>query len=71
APVQSVAPNGGSSVKVAFGAEAKAGEFDLVVLITQPQLSKDTRDLAKSLGLAVTYADFLSGKGEGFITTDK
>ena len=71
APVKSVAPNGGSSVNVAFGAEAKASEFDLVVLITQPQLSKDTRDLAKSLGLAVTYADFLSGKGEGFITTDK
>jgi len=71
ASVQSVAPNGGSSVKVAIGAEAKATEFDLVVLITQPQLSKDTRDLAKSLGLSVTYADFLSGKGEGFITTDK
>ena len=71
APVQSVAPNGGSSVKVAFGAEAKASEFDLVVLITQPQLSKDTRDLAKSLGLSVTYADFLLGKGEGVITTDK
>lgn len=71
APVQSVAPNGGSSVKVAVGPEAKASEFDLVVLITQPQLSKDTRDLAKSLGLAVTYADFLLGKGEGFITTDK
>ncbi len=71
APVQSVAPNGGSSVKVAVGAEAKTSEFDLVVLITQPQLSKDTRDLAKSLGLAVTYADFLLGKGEGFITTDK
>jgi len=71
AQVQSVSPNGGSSVKVALGADAKPGEFDLVVLITQPQMSRDTRDLAKSLGLSVTYADFLSGKGEGFITTDK
>jgi heterodisulfide reductase subunit A-like polyferredoxin len=70
APVQSVAPNGGSSVKVAFG-EGQAREFDLVVLITQPQMSKDARDLAKGLGLGVTYADFLSGEGVGLIKTDK
>ncbi|MFZ0929513.1 MAG: hypothetical protein WAN11_12985 [Syntrophobacteraceae bacterium] len=70
-PVQSVSPNGGSSVKVAFGAEGQAREFDLVVLITQPQMSKDTRDLAKGLGLGVTYADFLSGEGVGLIKTDK
>jgi heterodisulfide reductase subunit A len=71
APVQSVAPNGGSSVNVAFGADGQAREFDLAVLITQPQLSKDTRDLAKGLGLGVTYADFLSGEGVGLIKTDK
>jgi heterodisulfide reductase subunit A-like polyferredoxin len=70
APVQSVAPNGGSTVKVAFG-EGQAKEFDLVVLITQPQMSKDARDLAKGLGLGITYADFLSGEGDGLITTDK
>ena len=70
APVQSVAPNGGSSVKVAFG-EGQAKEFDLVVLITQPQMSKDTRDLAKGLGLSIGYADFLSGEGDGLITTDR
>jgi len=71
APVQSVSPNGGSSVKVAFGAEGQAREFDLVVLITQPQMSKDTRDLVKGLGLGLTYADFLSGDGAGLIKTDK
>ena len=71
APVQSVAPNGGSSVNVAFGADGQAREFDLVVLITQPQLSKDTRDLAKGLGLGITYADFLSGEGVGLLKTDK
>jgi heterodisulfide reductase subunit A-like polyferredoxin len=71
APVQSVAPNGGSPVKVAFGAEGQAREFDLVVLITQPQMSKDARDLAKGLGLGITYADFLSGEGDGLIKTDK
>ena len=71
APIQSVAPNGGSSVKVAFGAEGQAREFDLVVLITPSQLSKDTRELAKSLGLGITYTDFLSGEGKGLITTEK
>ncbi len=71
APVQSVAPNGGSSVKVAFGAEGQAREFDLVVLITQPQLSKDSRDLAKGLGLGLAYADFLSGEGDGLLKTEK
>ena len=43
--------------------EGQAREFDLVVLITQPQMSKDARDLAKSLGLGISYADFLSAKG--------
>jgi len=70
ATVQSVTPNGGSSVKVAI-AEGQAKEFDLVVLITQPQMSKDARDLAKSLGLGISYADFLSGEGDGLIKTDK
>ncbi|HYA40436.1 MAG TPA: hypothetical protein VEF34_03985 [Syntrophobacteraceae bacterium] len=70
APVQSVAPNGGSSVKVA-PAEGQAKDFDLVVLITQPQMSKDARDLAKSLGLSLSYADFLSGEGDGLVKTDK
>jgi len=68
--VQSVEPNGGSPVKVAFG-EGQAKEFDLVVLITQPQISRDARDLVKGLGLSVTYADFLSGEGDGLIRTDK
>ncbi len=70
APVQSVAPNGGSPVKVAFG-EGQAKEFDLVVLITQPQMSRDARDLARGLGLGISYADFLSGEGGGLIRTDK
>jgi len=69
APVQSVAPNGGSAVKVAFGQE-EAREFDLVVLITQPQMSKDARDLAKNLCLNISYANFLSGE-QDFISTEK
>jgi heterodisulfide reductase subunit A-like polyferredoxin len=70
APVKSVAANGTSPVKVTF-AEDQVKEFDLVVLITQPQMSKDARDLARGLGLDVSYADFLSGDGDGFITTAK
>ena len=70
APVQSVTPNGGSSVKVAFG-EGQSREFDLVVLITQPRISNDARDLARSLGLSLSYADFLSGEGGNLISTDK
>jgi hypothetical protein len=70
-PVQSVAPNGESSVKVAFGAEGQAREFDLVVLITQPQLSMDSRYLANGLGLGLSYVDFPSGEGDGLLKTDK
>lgn len=70
APVQSVTPNDGSPVKVTF-AEAEVKEFDLVVLITQPKMSNDARDLAKALGLGISYANFLSGEGDGFIGTEK
>ena len=70
APVQSVTPNGGSPVKVAF-ADAHAKEFDLVVLITQPQMSNDARDLVKALGLDISYANFLSAEGDGLIQTNK
>ncbi|MGC8491114.1 MAG: hypothetical protein ACP5SH_05180 [Syntrophobacteraceae bacterium] len=69
-PVQSVTPNGGSPVKVTFG-EGQTKEFDLVVLITQPKISSDARSLAKSLGLDLSYADFLSGDGNTFIATEK
>ena len=62
AAVQSVTPNGGSPVKVAW-AEGQTKEFDLVVLITQPKMSNDARDLVKSLGLDISYANFLSGEG--------
>ncbi len=69
-PVQSVTPNGGSPVKVAFG-EGQTKEFDLVILITQPKMSSDARNLAKSLGLDLSYANFLAGEGNGFIATEK
>jgi heterodisulfide reductase subunit A-like polyferredoxin len=46
--------------------------FDLVVLITQPQLSKEVKQLSKNLGLSLNYANFLpEGEGSVLLTTDK
>jgi heterodisulfide reductase subunit A-like polyferredoxin len=45
--------------------------FDLVVLITQPQVSKDLKNLSQGLGLTLAYASFLTEGGTGLITTDK
>ncbi len=69
-PVQSVEPHD-RSVKVICGdGEQDTEVFDLVVLITQPQISKDARDLTKKLGLGMTYGNFLAGES-GLIKTDK
>lgn len=40
--------------------------FDLVVLITQPQLSAEVKRISKDLGLSLSYASFLPG-GEGSV----
>ena len=53
----------------ANGSEQKK-QFDLVVLITQPQVSKEIKALSKSLDLGVEYASFLTG-AEGLISTSK
>jgi len=46
--------------------------FDLVVLITQPQLSKEVKQMSKNLGLSLNYANFLpEGEGSVLLTTDK
>ena len=45
--------------------------FDLVVLLTQPQISKDVKDLSKSLGLNLAYQAFLAQGGTGLIGTEK
>jgi heterodisulfide reductase subunit A-like polyferredoxin len=46
-------------------------KFDLVVLMTQPQLAREVKTLSKSLGLDVAYASFISDPGAGLIATDK
>ena len=45
--------------------------FDLVVLLTQPQVSKEVKDLTKGLGLNLAYAGFLANGGKGLISTEK
>ena len=46
--------------------------FELVVLITQPQLSKEVKQVSKNLGLSLNYANFLpEGEGSVLLTTDK
>lgn len=45
--------------------------FELVVLLTQPSVSKDLKALSKTLGLNVAYASLLAEGGSGLIATDK
>ena len=46
--------------------------FDLVVLLTQPQLSKELRQLTRALGVSVSAASFLpGGDGSVLVNTDK
>ncbi len=45
--------------------------FDLVVLMTQPQVAKEVKTLSKALGLDVAYASFITDPGAGLIATDK
>jgi len=46
--------------------------FDLAVLITQPQLSKEVKQLSKNLDLGLNYANFLpEGEGSVLLATDK
>ena len=71
--VSSVEADDQRSLVVAAEADrnSETAVYDLVVLITQPQISKDARDLTKSLGLGLSYASFLSGEGTGLISTEK
>lgn len=57
-----IAKNGSENSKV----------FELVVLITQPQLSKEVKQLSKNLDLSLNYANFLPEGGSSvLLATDK
>jgi len=63
----------GQSLKLSIESNGKRLEktFDLVVLLTQPQFSKDLKALSKGLGLSFGYASFLVEGGSALIGTDK
>jgi heterodisulfide reductase subunit A-like polyferredoxin len=63
--------NQGLKVTLEGNGAQETKSFDLVVLLTQPQISKDVKDLSKSLGLSLAYANFLEEDGKGLISTRK
>ncbi len=52
------------------GSEQKK-KFDLVVLITEPQISAEVKQLSKALDLDLDYAKFLVEGSKGLMSTDK
>jgi heterodisulfide reductase subunit A-like polyferredoxin len=60
----------GKDIEVKYDAGGeKAETFDLVVLLTQPQLPPTVEEAAKKLGVEVSYASFLDKPG-GMVETD-
>jgi heterodisulfide reductase subunit A-like polyferredoxin len=54
------------------GGTEESRTFDLVVLLTQPQLSRELRQLIRALGVSVSSASFLpAGEGSVLVSTDK
>ncbi|MHC1743097.1 MAG: hypothetical protein AB9873_08715 [Syntrophobacteraceae bacterium] len=73
ATVSALAPTDNQDLTITIGSNG-SGEtktFELVVLLTQPSVSKDLKALSKTLGLNVAYANLLAEGGSGLITTDK
>jgi heterodisulfide reductase subunit A-like polyferredoxin len=61
----------GKDIEVKYDAGGeKAETFDLVVLLTQPQLPPTVEEAAKKLGIEVSYASFLDKPGD-VVETDK
>jgi heterodisulfide reductase subunit A-like polyferredoxin len=71
--VDSVESLEGQSLKLTVSTNGNKQEktVDLVVLLTQPRISKDVQALSKSLGVTLSYAAFLAGESGGLLTTDK
>ena len=45
--------------------------FEMIVLLTQPQLSNEVKQMSKDLDLSLNYASFLAdGEGSVLLTTD-
>jgi len=61
----------GKDIEVKYDAGGeKTDTYDLVVLLTQPQLPPTVEEAAKKLGVDISYASFLAKPGE-MVETDK
>ncbi|GLI32842.1 hypothetical protein [Desulforhabdus amnigena] len=65
------AENQSLQVTVESNGTQETRTFDLVVLLTQPQISQDVKNLSKKLGLTMSYANFLAQDVTGLISTEK
>ena len=73
AAVTALEPLENQSLQLTIGSNGsqETKTFDLVVVLTQPQLAPDVKNLSKKLGLDMKYAAFLAQEGSGFISTAK
>ncbi len=74
ATVRSLEAEEGESLKLTIDSNGNETSrvYDLVVLITQPQLSNELKKMGKDLGLSLNYASFLAeGEGSVLLATDK
>jgi heterodisulfide reductase subunit A-like polyferredoxin len=72
-PVRAVAAGERESIQLimADNGDDTSKVFDLVVLITQPQLSQEVKTMSKDMGLSLNYANFLpEGDGSVLLSTD-
>ncbi len=73
AAVTALEPLESQSLQLTIGSNGsqETKSFDLVVILTQPQLAPDVKNLSKKLGLDMSYASFLAQEGSGLISTEK
>jgi heterodisulfide reductase subunit A len=73
AAVTTLEPLENQSLQLTIGSNGsqETKSYDLVVLLTQPQLAPDVKNLSKKLGLDMSYASFLAQEGSGLISTAK
>ncbi|MFP3869733.1 MAG: hypothetical protein ACLFVT_02475 [Syntrophobacteria bacterium] len=73
ATVSAVEAEENQSLKLNISSNGKEDSriFDLVVLMTQPKLSREIQKLSKNLGLTLGYVNFLAEEGVALLSTDK
>jgi heterodisulfide reductase subunit A-like polyferredoxin len=73
ASVNAVEPEDTQSLKLTVSGNGteESRVFDLVVLLTQPQVSREVKKLGKNLGLSLGYANFVAEEDAVLLGTDK